>query len=71
MSDENAFVIFTVIGVAHLAGAYLTWSRRSRWEADTQRWRGVMRWFSGQRQLNAELALGVLFLGLGLAIGLA
>ena len=66
MSDDEAFtVICAVVGVGHMLGAYATWSRRARWEADAER-RGFMRWLSGQRQLNTELALGVFFLGLAI-----
>ncbi|MFJ4880145.1 hypothetical protein ACIP93_33725 [Streptomyces sp. NPDC088745] len=65
MSGNEAYVtIFGVVGFCHLVAAYMTWSRRGRWEADAKRWKGWLGWFSGQRQLNAELALSVLFLGL-------
>jgi hypothetical protein len=64
MSNNEALtVIFTVVGLGHLAMAYITWSRRAEWKADAERWKGFMRWITGQRKLNAELALGVLFLG--------
>jgi hypothetical protein len=67
MSSDEAFkTITTVGGVALLLSAATTWSRRARWEADAQKGPAFVRWFSGQRQLNFELALGVLFLGLGI-----
>lgn len=69
MSNDGAFVvIFAVVGVGHLAMAYLTWLRRARWEANAQRWKGFMRWFTGQRMVNSGLALGVFYLGLALAL---
>ncbi|MFJ1744582.1 hypothetical protein ACIOG4_38845 [Streptomyces microflavus] len=67
-SDGSLLVIFSVLGVCFLGQAWLTWSRRERWDRDRARWRGPFSWMSGQRELNFQLAMGVLFLGIAVFV---
>ncbi|MEV6421584.1 hypothetical protein [Streptomyces sp. NPDC051662] len=68
VSSDNLMVIFAVLGVCFFGQAWLTWSRRERWGQDRARWKGLFRWLSGQSELNYELAMGVLFLGIALFV---
>ncbi|MFI7087746.1 hypothetical protein ACIBUR_29635 [Streptomyces anulatus] len=67
-SGDSLLVIFAVLGVCFLGQAWLTWSRRESWDRDRARWRGPLAWLSGQRELNFQLAMGVLFLGIAVFV---
>ncbi|MFE2639557.1 hypothetical protein ACFXKF_33145 [Streptomyces scopuliridis] len=68
VSSDNLVVIFAVLGICFFGQSWLTWSRRARWEQDRARWKGMFSWLSGQRELNYELAMGVLFLGIAIFV---
>lgn len=60
--------IFTVLGASFLAMSYLTWADRDRWDEDRARWRRPTVWLTGQAALNFQIAMGVINLGVAVAV---